>query len=81
MMFKAFLRMLIFRRQLPDSEMANGNMVCSSLATHYKLFDHVVKQQKAEHINYSFVSDVAQSDLYSKTHYHSDTLYFTCLNL
>jgi len=25
-LFKAFLRILIFRRQLSDSEMANGNM-------------------------------------------------------
>jgi len=47
MMFKAFLRMLIFRREWSNSEMLNGNMVCVTLET-YLLFDDIVK--KANHI-------------------------------
>jgi len=37
-LFIVFL--MIVRRQLSDSEMANGNMVCATLATHYELFDN-----------------------------------------
>jgi len=45
--FKAFLKILMFRRQ---TEIGNRNMVCLAVATHHWMFDNVVKP-KAKHIN------------------------------
>jgi len=36
-------------------------MVYLTLATHYQLFDNILKQ-KANHINYHYVSDIVKSD-------------------
>jgi len=53
-------RMLIFSRQLSDSEMANWNLVCVTLAAHYWLCDNVV-ELKANCTNYRWVCDFVES--------------------